>query len=437
MSLKRNTAWNLVGNGLPFLVGVITIPYLINHIGVEAFGILTLIWGLIGYFSLFDFGLGRALTQQVAARLVSDDKSNIPHLVKSGLMFTFFTGLLGGAVLIVLARPLAFHWLKIDLALQDETLQCLMISALGIPLTTVATGLRGVLEAYEDFKAVNFIRMGMGVASFGLPALCVMWIGNSLVWVVVALVVTRVVVLIAHVVLVNIKLIEKWWASKSSSSDIRSLMSFGAWMTLTNIIGPLMVTSDRFVISATLGASVVAYYTVPFEALIRILIIPTAVSVTLFPRLASHFVADVQKAKELYFRSIRVVALVLAPICFIIAVGSNWGLTLWLGKEFASKSWLIVSILSIGLFFNGLAYIPFATIQANGQAKKTAILHIAELFIYVPLLFLFLNYFGIVGAAIVWVIRVAIDLLCLMIIAKKEFAMSGGEISREPHPSNL
>jgi O-antigen/teichoic acid export membrane protein len=61
MSLKRNTIWNLAGTGLPLLLGAITIPYLIARVGVEAFGVLTLVWALIGYFSLFDFGLGAHL----------------------------------------------------------------------------------------------------------------------------------------------------------------------------------------------------------------------------------------------------------------------------------------------------------------------------------------------------------------------------------------
>jgi hypothetical protein len=55
MSLKRNIVWNLAGTGLPLLVGALTIPYLPRTTGVEAFGVLTLVWALIGYFSLFDF----------------------------------------------------------------------------------------------------------------------------------------------------------------------------------------------------------------------------------------------------------------------------------------------------------------------------------------------------------------------------------------------
>jgi O-antigen/teichoic acid export membrane protein len=66
MSLRRNILWNLAGAGLPLLAGAALIPFLVRESGIEVFGILTLVWALIGYFSLFDFGLGRALTQQVA-----------------------------------------------------------------------------------------------------------------------------------------------------------------------------------------------------------------------------------------------------------------------------------------------------------------------------------------------------------------------------------
>ena len=423
MSLKRNTLWNLAGNGLPFLIGVVTIPYLLKRLGLEAFGILTLIWGLIGYFSLFDFGLGRALTQQIASRLHGPDREQIPQLVKSGLLFTLATGLAGGLLLLVSARPLANDWLHIDPALQAQTRDCLIIAALGIPLTTLATGLRGVLEAYENFKWVNLIRMGLGMASFGLPALSVLLIDTSLFWVVVSLVATRLVVLVAHLLLVNRQLQYAWWKTRSSGAQLKNLLSFGAWMTVSNIVGPLMVTADRFIISATLGAGVVAYYTVPFEALIRILIIPTAISVTLFPRLAAHFAADRSLALTLYWRSIRVVALVLAPLCLFTGLVSHWGLQLWLGAIFAEQSWRIVCILSVGIFFNGLAYIPFATVQASGQAKQTALLHCAELVLYVPCLFLALRWWGIAGAALVWTLRVAIDLLALMWMARRELVL--------------
>ena len=65
--LAKNVAWNFLGHGLPLLVGLATIPLLIDGLGVERFGILVLAWMIIGYFSLL--GLPRALTKLVAENL--------------------------------------------------------------------------------------------------------------------------------------------------------------------------------------------------------------------------------------------------------------------------------------------------------------------------------------------------------------------------------
>ena len=48
---------------LPTLAGVVAIPRLVHSLGVDRFGLLSLAWIIVGYFSLFDMGMGRALTK--------------------------------------------------------------------------------------------------------------------------------------------------------------------------------------------------------------------------------------------------------------------------------------------------------------------------------------------------------------------------------------
>ena len=414
MSLRRNTLWNLAGTGLPLLLAAITIPYLIKHVGVEAFGILTLVWALIGYFSLFDFGLGRALTQQVAAARSAGLHASLPSLIKTGLGFNAATGLVGGLVLAALAHQLAYYWLNISAALQTSTFVALLIASIGIPFTTATTGLRGILEAYEDFRIVNLLRMVLGAANFGLPALSVMFLSDSLVWMVLSLIGARVVMFFAHAWMVHQKLAPGWITANFTKDNMRRLMSFGAWMTVSNIISPLMVTADRFVISGVLGAGVVAYYTVPFEGLIRVLVIPSALTTALFPRLATVMVSDLVETRRLYQKCLKIVTAALLPICFLIALGSKWGLTLWLGQDFADQSWAIVAVMALGLLLNGIAHVPFAAIQAGGDARTTAFLHLFELAFYIPLLYVCMKNFGILGAAIAWTVRVGFDLFALL-----------------------
>lgn len=421
MSLKRNTIWNLVGTGLPLLLGAVTIPYLLKNIGIEAFGILTLIWALIGYFSLFDFGLGRALTQQVSAARGSNKYSNLPTLVKTGLCFTVITGILGGLLLAFLAEPLALHWLKISVLLQPTSVQALLIASVGIPLTTLTTGLRGVLEGFEDFKDVNLLRVCLGVANFALPALSVMFLSNSLVWMVGGLIIARSVVLLAHAWLVHLKMPKGWTVANFSMKEMRALLSFGMWMLISNIISPLMVTADRFIISGMLGATVVAYYTIPFEFLIRVLVLPGALTAALFPRLSLLLTTSIPEAEKLYKSSVKIIILILSPICLIIAFGSKWGMMQWLSADFAEQSWKIVVVMAIGLIFNGVAHVPFAAIQAKGNAHLTAKLHVLELVFYIPLLFVCIKYFGLLGAAVAWTSRVVFDLFALLYLGRKVF----------------
>ena len=295
------------------------------------------------------------------------------------------------------------------------------MAALGIPLATVTSGLRGVLEAYEDFKTVNLLRIVLGIANFGLPALSFVLLGPSLVYMVAMLIAARLVVLLAYGALAHRRMPESWLKSTAQANDVKDLLSFGVWMTVSNIISPLMVTADRFVIAAVLGASAVAYYTVPFEMLVRVLVIPSALTSALFPKLASTLKTNPAIARMLYWRSMKLMSLTLLGISLAICLASYWGLAIWLNADFASRSWLIVCILSVGILFNGIALVPFSAIQAAGDAKTTAHLHVFEFIIYVPVLLIALDVFGLLGAALAWVFRVGLDLVLLLWRGKRFF----------------
>jgi O-antigen/teichoic acid export membrane protein len=199
-------------------------------------------------------------------------------------------------------------------------------------------------------------------------------------------------------------------------------LSFGAWMTLSNIVAPLMVTADRFVASYLLGAAVVAYYTVPFDFIVRLLVIPAALTSTLFPRFAFLFAEDKLEMRRVYVRAVLLMAVTMLALSLTVALGAHQGLVVWLGDEFAERSWQIAVVLAVGLMFNGVAQIPHAVIQASGDAKATALLHTIEFILYVPILFVSLETFGLLGAAVVWTGRVLLDLLILLALAQGKLA---------------
>src|SRR5712692_4493133 len=144
--LARNVIWNLIGNGAPMVVAVFSIPILIHGLGKDRFGVLALAWALIGYASLFDLGLGRALTQLVARKLGAGEDREVPTLVWTSLLLMLVLGLLGAAVVILLSPWLVHRALHVPSALQGETLRSFYLLGLSIPVVISTAGLRGLLE---------------------------------------------------------------------------------------------------------------------------------------------------------------------------------------------------------------------------------------------------------------------------------------------------
>ncbi len=132
--------------GLPLLAGVLFVPFMLERLGNERFGVVTLIWALIGYFGLFDMGVGRALTVEISKLRAAGHDGGVGEALHAGLFITLATGAVGAAIMLSIAPYLSHDWLKVSPQWQSDTQTAFQIAALGIIPTTVASGVRGALE---------------------------------------------------------------------------------------------------------------------------------------------------------------------------------------------------------------------------------------------------------------------------------------------------
>jgi O-antigen/teichoic acid export membrane protein len=174
----------------------------------------------------------------------------------------------------------------------------------------------------------------------------------------------------------------------------------------------MMVILDRFVIGAQLGAKYVTFYTVPFQLAERTSVIPIALSSALFPRLAQIGLGD--SGRFLADKAIRTLIVVITPLFLIGVFVIDWFLAVWIGDDFSSRASLVGQILLLGFWGNAIARIPHALLQASGKPAIVAKCHLAELVPYFFLLYVGLEYFGIVGAAIAFSVRAIADSMILL-----------------------
>lgn len=407
-ALAKNSLINLAGFGLPLLVGLITIPLIVRGFGVERFGVLTLAWAVIGYFSLFDMGIGRAITQSMAARLGVASTQEVSRLAWTGLSLMLIFALIGAVIVASLAPWFVSSVLNMPQALREETIDAFILLAAAIPAVVLSAGLAGILTALQRFDLINALRIPMGMMIFLIP-LAILPYSKSMAYVCAGLLVIRIFFLVLHVVACFRAFPPLRAHIGIARLEIRGLLSFGGWMTVTNVIGPLMMYMDRFVIGAVLTISAVAYYVTPYEMVIRLLAIPAALVVVLFPAFAAAKTSGSSHAATLYSIGGRAILGILAPIVLVLVVFADEGLRLWLGEDFAQKSAAVLQWLAIGVFLNSYAQVPFAFIQGIGRADITAKLHLLELPMYLALMYALMDKFGITGVAIAWLLRAAVD----------------------------
>lgn len=418
MSLKRNTLWNLAGSAVPLIAGVGLIPFVLARLGNEAFGVLTLIWGLIGYFSLFDLGVGRALTYQLSQLKVSGRMAEVGPTLRAGMLLTLLAGLLGAGLILALASPLAKHWLKIQPALQHDAMLAFMVAAVGVVPTTLASGLRGALEGLDRFAASNISRIVLGLWMFVLPAWSLYAHGTDLWVITLYLVLGRCLVVLGMLVQLRGDL----WTSRVNlgKRHLQGLWHYGFWVTVTGIVSPLMVYGDRFFVSAAVGTEQLPFYAIPQEGLLRLLLIPMALTGALLPRLAAMTQPE---AIHSYHQSYERVKMFMLVVCLLAAGLAYPALAVWLSAEFARAALPIVLVFCVGVWLNAMAMVPYTLLHAKGNPRLTAIFHLAELLLYLLALWLLSARFGLLGAALAWVARVTLDLVLLKLAVRRLYGV--------------
>lgn len=432
MKLLRHTVFNLVGLGAPLLVAVATIPVLIGQLGPSRFGLLTLIWAVVSYFGLFDLGLGRALTQQLAVVFANQQHKQVGPLVGTATVLMAALGLVAG-VLMAAAAPWGVGLIH-DVPNRQETINAVYAMAVAMPFIVLTSGFRGVLEAQHAFGIINLIRLPMGLFTFLGPLAVVFYGGGPhldlIAW---ALVAGRVVACVVHAYYAWRALPKDSSALAWQAKLIKPLCISGGWLTVSNVISPFMGYVDRFVIGAIVSAGAVAYYATPQELVTKLWIVPGALTAVLFPAFAAQMARRDEQTWALFKKAIYWLFLSLLPAVAAFTLFAHELLALWINPEFADHSSVLLQIFSIGILINSLAHVPFTLIQSAGAARLTALAHLVELPFFLALLWWLTVRYGPMGAATAWLLRMMIDTvvmfsLCSPLLGQTVIKVSGRRI---------
>lgn len=413
VSIARHSVYNLAGATVPLLVALATVPLYLSVIGLDRYGVLSIAWLFLGYFNLFDLGLGRAITHRLAVLGTASEADRSRAFWTAVLLSAGFA-----AIATILFVPIAYAGLDLvkfgAAGLRSEALQALPWLAACLPLGIINSVAAGALEGRQRFLHLNAIATAGTVLTAVGPLAVALLYTPALPALIAAALGAR--------ALTNLLLLAECLRSVPARlpltihrKEAAALLDFGKWSALSSGISPILFLWDRYAIGVLISSAAVSLYVVPFTLVFQLTQIPSALMRAAFPRLASTDSAEVLRIAN---QGWGVLSLIVTPVILLALAFVEPFLHLWVGAGMAASSAPVAYVLLLGIWPNAFAWLPYFVITARNQPRTPALLHLAELVPYVLLLYFALTEFGILGAAIAWSTRMTIDALILFRLAR-------------------
>ena len=402
MSTKRHTIYNIAGATVP--VALLTIPLYLKTIGDIRYGVLMLAWVLLGNFGLFDLGLGRALAQRIAALRKSSPEDRAA-VFWTAVASNAVLGAVGGLILIPVAGFFFSTMASIPPEIRGEISGASLWLALAVPIATISGALTGALQGDARFLRLNASSI-FGTVLFQVLPLLAALSGHIELSVLMPVVILARILAMVSLMLACRDYLMSFRQAAWSRGELGTMLRAGGWISLTTLFSPMVLAADRVAIGALSGTAMVTNYGVPYQLGEKSTIFSYAMASALFPRFAT---ANSSEASRLAREGQRLIAIVMTPTIITVIIVLEPFLAWWVSGDFAESAAPAGQVLLAGFWLSGFSKIPHLQLQAIGRPDLVAKALLLQVVPYGLALYFAITAFGIVGAAMAFAAKAALD----------------------------
>ena len=347
----KNTLYNTIGKFWGILVVLFLTPYIVNHLGVERYGIWALLTSLVGYIGFLDLGVGGSYARHMAEYYTQKDYAKINQVINTGFLFCLGLAFILIPLALFFTKPLLI-FLKLDPSTYPEIsfvffwgVVIFSLSNATFVFGSVQTGLQR-MELTNIVSVILTIPYALGVITclelgYGLKGLMIlvgiMWILQTLAN-----------FYIAQKILPQFSFNPFLFKRKTFGE----LLRFGIKLQISRLSHLVSFQVDKLLITYFLSVGMVTFYDLGAKVTDTIRKLPLLLVSALVPASAEIFAkGDKEGLSRLYFRGSKYLFAVSAPLFLFILICSDLIVNVWVGPKYQLAS-MVIKILSLGYFFN-------------------------------------------------------------------------------------
>ncbi|MBL6459586.1 oligosaccharide flippase family protein [Belnapia sp. T6] len=412
---EQRFALNVASNACYAIVNMVLmlwyVPFLIRHLGVAAYGAITLANTLVMYATILTAGFDVTTNRFLALSLNRNDRKTTDQIFNA----VFLLSVIISATLFIIFLVAAYFIPR--LFNLPEGLEGATQLLFGGVATTMLAGILGggfgaISVIMHRFELRNLVRALTSVSRVGVVAVCFSIYPASLWHVALGFVVSAIIALAGDVIVARHLAPELRLKLRSIDlQQLRALADLGSWAAVNQAGNLLLLQVDLLIINALFGAEATGQYG-PLLLLVALIhtMTETLVSV-LSPIVMTHYAVGNRLAlQRVASCSVRLLGVGLAlPIGLLCGLGGPL-LQLWLGPDFAGLNVLLILLvghLAVTLSCRPLAYV----LMAHNRIRLQSLVTLASGLAAVPLAVMLAQVagWGMAGVAaataIVWSIK--------------------------------
>ena len=389
------------------LSGIILLPILTKNLPIEEYGMWVQTMVTIGLIALVS-GLGLPFTM-IRFLAAEKSKEKIQECFYSIIILILFISLIISFLLVIFSKPFATTFL-------DNRIDLVLLISLIIPVECLSGVCLSFFGAFQETKKHSLFSL---LSIYGMVAMVAYTVlsGYGIFWVIVSYLTAKAIVLLLMLCLI----ISKIGIIVPKFIYIKEYLSFGLPTIPGGISSWIVAVSDRYLIGYLLGVTYIGYYAPGYGIgeIISMFMVPF--SYLLPAALSKQYDKGSTNVKTYLKYTLKYFMMLAIPSVFGLTLLSKSLLVILSTQEIASQGYLIVPFAALSTVMYGTYKIISNILSLVKKTKIHGVIWFIAAIVNLCLNFIFIPYFGILGAAITTLIAYSLALILTMYYSFKYF----------------
>ena len=398
-TLARNVGTRYLFVAAEMLVGLLTLPFNLRHLGAEAYGLWMLTAGITIHFSILDLGYGGAMVKFVAEYRSKRDVRSLNEIASTIFVLFSVLGVLAYLVVIGLAFNLE-HFLNITAAQAETGKWILLIVGLNAAVNFGFSPFGGICAGFQRYDINNFVAI---ISSFIVAAVnvAVVLMGFGLIPLVAATTAVRLATYLiyrrnAYKVFPPLSV----RPSLFRRARLREVTAFSVYASAIDWANKLNYELDEIIIGIYLGAAPVAVWAVADRIISAMQRLTNQSNTVLFPLVVDSDVAQkLGRLRTVLLEGTRLSLATVTPIAIVLFVLADPIVRGWVGASMIGAV-PVIQVLALATALRVANATGTTLLKGSGHVRYLAGVNLGTGLANLALSAALVKPFGLVGVAI-------------------------------------